>query len=144
MRHHSDRTRLKIIVSACRSIFLGLALCANLFQSGCNETGETPPDIVFEYKIAPEPPRTGLATITLKLADSAGKPINGARISLEGNMSHAGMRPVFSDARELEAGRYEAPLEFTMSGDWIILVHLTLPDGRKLQREIAVKGIQSR
>jgi YtkA-like len=143
MRHHSGRTRPKIIGSACLLTLLGLPLLANIFQSGCHKRGDTAPDIVIEHKIAPDPPRTGRATITLKLADSAGKPINGARISLEGNMSHAGMRPVFSDARELEAGRYEAPLEFTMSGDWIILVNLTLPDGRKLQREIAVKGIQS-
>ena len=79
----------------------------------------------------------------LKLADSAGKPINGARINLEGNMSHPGMRPVFSEAREIESGRYEAPLEFTMRGDWFILFHITLPDGRKLQKQIDVKGVQS-
>jgi hypothetical protein len=129
--------RLKLLA------FLGLAFCANLFQSGCHKTGEKPPDIVFEHKIAPAPPRTGSATVTLKLADSAGKPINGARINLEGNMSHPGMRPVFSEAREVESGRYEAPLEFTMKGDWFILFHITLPDGRKLQRQIDVKGIQS-
>jgi hypothetical protein len=143
MHHHLSRVQLKIFVSACRLTFLGLAFFANLFQIGCQERGEGLPEIVFEHKITPDPPRTGLATITLKLADPAGKPINGARISLEGNMSHAGMRPVFSEAREVESGSYEAPLEFTMRGDWIILIHLTLPDGRKLQRQISVKGVQS-
>jgi YtkA-like len=123
--------------------FLGLALCANLIQSGCHKTSETPTDIVIEHKIAPDPPRTGSATITLKLADSAGKPISGARINLEGNMSHPGMRPVFSEAREAEPGRYEAALEFTMRGDWFILFHITLPDGRKLEKQIDVKGVQS-
>jgi hypothetical protein len=136
MRH------LKIIVSSWRAAFLGLALCANLFQSGCHKTSEKPPDIAFEHKIAPDPPRIGSATVTLKLADSAGKPINGARINLEGNMSHSGMRPVFSEAREMESGRYEAPLEFTMRGDWFILFHITLPDGRNLQRQVDVKGVQ--
>ena len=58
-------------------------------------------------------------------------------------MSHAGMRPVFSEARELEPGRYEAPIEFTMGGDWIILVRVTLPDGRKFQRQLDVKAVQS-
>jgi hypothetical protein len=143
MRHHLCRVRLKNFVSACRLTFLGLALLANLFQGGCHQTGEGLPEIVLAHKITPDPPRTGLATISLKLADSAGKPINGARISLEGNMSHAGMRPVFSEAREVGSGSYEAPLEFTMRGDWIILIHLSLPDGRKLQRQIAVKGVQS-
>jgi hypothetical protein len=120
-----------------------LALWANLFQSGCHKTSEIPRDIVFVHKIAPDPPRTGSATVTLKLADSDGKTINGARISLEGDMSHPGMRPVFSEAREVEPGRYEAALEFTMRGDWIILFHITLPDGRKLQRQIDVKGVRS-
>jgi YtkA-like len=134
---------MKIVVSLCGPAILGLALFANVFQSGCHKTSEKPPEIVFEHKIAPDPPKTGSATITLKLADSAGKPINGARISLEGNMSHPGMRPAFSEAREVEPGRYEATLEFTMRGDWIILVHGALPGGRKLQRQIDVKGVQS-
>src|SRR5215510_1817080 len=124
-------------------IFLGLMLSANLFLSGCHRTSGNQPDIMFEYKISPDPPQTGLATVTLKLADSAGKPINGARISLEGNMTHAGMRPVFSEARELESGRYEAALELTMRGDWIILVHLNLPDGRKMEKQIALNEVRS-
>jgi hypothetical protein len=120
-----------------------LALCANLFLSGCHRESEIPPDLVFEHKIAPDPPRTGPATVTLKLTDSDGKPINGARINLEGNMSHPGMRPVFGEASEVEPGHYKAALEFTMKGDWVILVHCALPDGRKLQRQIAVKGVGS-
>jgi hypothetical protein len=124
-------------------VFMGLALCACLFLGGCHKTSETPTDIVIEHKIAPDPPRTGSATVTLKLADSAGKPINGARVNLEGNMSHPGMRPVFSEAREVGSGRYEAALEFTMRGDWFILFHITLPDGRKLEKQIDVKGVQS-
>jgi hypothetical protein len=122
---------------------LALAICANIIQIGCHKTSEIPPDIVFEHEIAPYPPKTGPATITLKLADSAARPINGARINLEGNMSHPGMRPVFSEARDLGSGRYEATLEFTMRGDWVILFHISLPDGRKLQRQIDVKGVQS-
>lgn len=124
-----------------RFIFLGLALCIAILSSGCRE-GEAPADIAFAYKFAPDPPRTGIATISLKLADTAGKPINGARIDLEGNMSHAGMRPVFSEAREVGSGRYEAVLEFTMRGDWIVLVHITLPDGRRLQKQLSINGVQ--
>ncbi len=131
-----------MIASSCKLTFLGLALCVAIFSIGCRE-GEAQPDIAFEYKFMPDPPRTGFATFSLRLADAAGKPINGARIDLEGNMSHAGMRPVFSEARELETGRYEAALEFTMRGDWIILVHITLPDGRRLQKELFINGVQS-
>ena len=122
--------------------FALLALCANVLHSGCSKTSETPSDIVFEGRIAPDPPTKGPATVNLKLADSAGKPIVGARISLEGNMSHPGMRPVFSEASEVGPGRYEAALEFTMGGDWVILFQINLPDGRNLQRQIDVKGVR--
>jgi hypothetical protein len=130
------------MVADRRFIFIRLALCIAFFSSGCRE-GEAPAEIAFEYKFAPDPPRTGAATLRLNLADAAGKPINGARIDLEGNMSHAGMRPVFSEAREVGSGRYEAVLEFTMRGDWIILVHITLPDGRRVKKQLSINGVQS-
>jgi len=59
-------------------------------------------------------------------------------------MSHAGMQPVFADAREVEAGRYQASLELTMGGDWFIIVSGTLPDGRKLEHQAPLPGVRSR
>jgi hypothetical protein len=111
--------------------------------SGCREAKEPPPDIVVEHEITPQPVKAGPATITLTLSDAGGTPFKGAQVRLEGNMSHPGMRPIFSEAREAEPGRYEAPIKITMGGDWIILIHITLPDGRKLQREFEIKGVQS-
>lgn len=83
----------------------------------------------------------GPVTITLRLTDTAGAPVTGARISLEGNMSHAGMVPVFADARETEPGRYQSSMELSMAGDWFILVHVTLTDGRKIERQFDIKGV---
>ena len=57
-------------------------------------------------------------------------------------MSHAGMSPVFADAKEVDAGRYQAHLEFAMAGDWVILLHVTLPGGKKLERQIDVRGVR--
>ncbi len=68
--------------------------------------------------------------------------MTGAQVKVEANMSHAGMAPVFADASEAAPGRYQAQLEFTMSGDWVLLIDLTLPDGRRLQRQIEVKGVR--
>ena len=50
---------------------------------------------------------------------------------------------MFAEAGESEPGRYESALEFTMGGDWVVLVRLTLPDGRKIERQFDVKGVQS-
>jgi hypothetical protein len=84
----------------------------------------------------------GVATVTLKLAGRALKPIAGARVTIEADMSHAGMSPRFADAKEAEPGRYQADVEFQMAGDWVILLHITLPDGRRLERQFDVRGVQ--
>jgi hypothetical protein len=84
------------------------------------------------------------ATVSLKVIDFlTSKPVSGARIQLEGNMTHAGMTPVFAEAKEAEPGRYHATLEFTMAGDWVVLVHAALPDGRKIERQFDVKGVRA-
>lgn len=54
-------------------------------------------------------------------------------------MSHPGMTPVFAEARETEAGRYRATLELSMAGDWIVLVHASLADGRKVEQQFELK-----
>jgi YtkA-like protein len=99
------------------------------------------PDVRIAPELAPQPPRVGQVTITLRVTDASGKPLSGARIRLEGNMSHAGMVPVFADAAEAEPGRYRSHMELSMAGDWIVLVHLTLPDGTKVDRQFEIKGV---
>jgi len=127
----------------CDLLVCGLLLSLIPFLSGCQKAGESLPDIVVEHEITPRPPKVGPAIVTLKLSDSGGSPIKEAQVNLEGNMSHAGMRPVFGEARETEPGRYEAPLELTMGGDWIVIVNITLRDGRKLQRQFEIKAVGS-
>ena len=56
-------------------------------------------------------------------------------------MSHAGMAPVFAEATEVDAGRYRATMDLSMAGDWVVLVHTTLADGRKWERQFEIKGV---
>ena len=120
-----------------------LLLCAGFFLAGCQRTTAPQTDVSIEHEIAPDPPRVGTATVTLRAADASGRPLSGARVHLEANMTHAGMRPVLAEARETGAGRYQSELEFTMGGDWVVFVRLTLPDGQKVEREFDVKGVKS-
>ena len=119
-----------------------LVLLILLLAFACQKTAK-PPDITLQYEIAPQPPRVGAATIDLKLTDKNGAAVGGARVDLEGNMSHAGMAPVSVEAKEMETGKYRGTLQLTMAGDWIVLVHITLPDGQKLQRQIELSGVRS-
>ena len=102
------------------------------------------PEIGLNLAISPDPPAVGSAMVTLTLTNADGNPISGANIEVEGNMNHAGMTPVFSQATELGQGLYEAPLQFTMGGDWFILVKANLPDGRKMVRQVDVPGVETR
>lgn len=98
----------------------------------------------MEWTVAPDPPATGPATFSLRLTDTAaGRPVAGAAVRLEGNMSHPGMKPAFGTAREVAPGRYEAPLDFTMAGDWFVLVEARLRDGRTLERQVEVRGVRA-
>lgn len=132
--------RFRVVMG--RSVFPGLALIGALLLTGCQEPGEPSPPVVIEHEITPQSPRVGVSAIALKLTDASGNPITGARINLEGTMTHPGMRPVFSEARETGPGRYQSSLEFTMAGDWIVLLHITLPNGQKLERQFTIKGVQ--
>lgn len=96
----------------------------------------------MHLQIAPQPPRIGIARITLGLTDVRAKPVTGARVALEGDMSHPGMAPVFGATKETDPGRYEGRLELTMAGDWVILAHITLANGQKVERQVDVRGVQ--
>jgi len=111
-------------------------------MTGCSRPAKSPPVVEIEHAISPQPARVGAATVTLKLADATGKPIIGAHIAVEADMSHAGMSPLCAEAKEAEPGRYQAHLHFQMAGDWVILLHVTLPDGKKLERQIHVRGVR--
>jgi hypothetical protein len=126
---------------------LGTLVCAGfaiLLLTACHKSGaSTPPVITIEHEITPQPARVGTVTINLKLFDGSHQPVTGARIAIEANMSHPGMGPTFGNAKETAPGQYQAPLELTMGGDWIVFVHLTLSDGQKQESQFEIKGVRS-
>src|SRR5262245_26654840 len=95
-----------------------------LLIAGCSgeKLSQRPEDVKVDLTLTPKPLTVGPAKATVKLSDKEGKPLRGATLKLEGNMNHAGMKPVFADARETGPGEYEATLELTMGGDWFVLI----------------------
>lgn len=95
-------------------------------------------DIRIELAVEPAQPAVGPATLTVTLTDASGQPIENAYLEIEGNMTHAGMRPVLAQVNSGSNGRYQAPFEWTMGGDWIVTVKATLADGRTISRQFPV------
>jgi hypothetical protein len=108
---------------------------------GCQKATVADPGVAVACTVTPEPPRVGIALIVVRLTDRAAKPVTGAHLKLEGDMSHPGMEPVFAKAIETNPGNYAAHLQLTMPGDWVIVVQATLPDGRNIERQVDLKGV---
>ncbi|MGD9099700.1 MAG: FixH family protein [Anaerolineae bacterium] len=119
-----------------------LLLVLALALAACGGSDDDEGDLSVELALTPDPPLVGPATVIVTLHDADGQPVSGAEMELEGTMTHAGMVPVFGEADEKEPGHYEAELEFTMGGDWVIIVRADLPDGSSLEKEFDMPGVK--
>ena len=66
------------------------------------------------------------------------------RLTVESDMSHPGMSPVFAESNEVSSGRYRANIDFAMAGDWVLLLHIKLPGGETVERQIDVKDVRAK
>ncbi len=114
-----------------------------LADTGCRRPANDADGISIIESIAPQPVRARTETISFRLTNGSHQPVPGARVQVEGDMSHPGMAPVFADALEIAPGDYRANLNFTMGGDWVVLFHINLSDGRNVERQMDVKGVES-
>jgi len=116
-------------------------LAVVVLLAGCRTDSTQLPGITVACTISPQPPRVGNATVTVTLSDRAAKPLTGALVKLEADMAHPGMAPVLVRTGESAPGSYVGHLEFTMAGDWVILVQGALATGQKIDRQVDVKGV---
>ena len=86
----------------------------------------------------PSTPVVGDGTLVVTLRDAAGKPVTGAGLLIEGNMSHAGMKPSFGKVTGEDAGQYAVAIPWTMGGDWYVDIKATLADGRVIARRFPI------
>src|SRR5262245_34055966 len=104
-----------------------------LLAAACARPARTSGSIMVDAQFAPRIARSGQGMVAVNLTDSAARPVTGAHIRAEGNMSHPGMAPVFAECRESEPGRYQAELDLGMRGSWVILLDIRLANGEKIE-----------
>lgn len=122
------------------SCLIALCLCLLVVQ-GCRPASETLPALKLTHEVSPQPPRVGHVRVTLKLTDSSGKPITRAGLSIEGYMSHPGMKPIAAGVVESEPGSYVSEIDLAMAGDWVFIVHIQLPGQVSMDRQFEIKGV---
>jgi YtkA-like len=111
--------------------------------TACHRSSGRESEISVRKQVTPQPVRVGPATITIQIADASQKPLSRATILVEADMAHPGMGPVLANAEETAPGSYLARIGFNMGGDWVLLLHIKLPDGRKFERQMDVRGVRS-
>lgn len=131
------------------AVVLLVSLAGALLVAGCPPAGDGDGggagDLVVELSTRPDPPAVGPTTVTLDLSRSdTAEPVEGAAVEVQGDMTHPGMVPVFATAREVAPGRYEAELDLTMAGDWVLMVEAVTPDGRSVERQLVLPGVRPR
>ena len=130
------------VVSPVRAMHLAAGFLAATIAAGCGHTAELSQDITVHEEITPQPVHVGDAIVSLRLSDRTAAPIANAVIMLEAEMNHPGMAPLFKTATETAPGQYQASIPFNMAGDWVVSLHIKLADGRKVERQIDVRGVQ--
>jgi hypothetical protein len=119
-----------------------VALIAAGLASGCTKTAVDAPRVDVAWTLSPSAPGVGPARLRVTLRDAQGEAIKGATVRLEGHMSHPGMAPIASDAREQAPGIYDLPFAFTMPGDWVLIVSAALPGGGRVERRIEAPNVR--
>lgn len=122
-------------------LLLALALAGCASRGGATGTGGT---VAVHVTTHPAPATMGPARIVVLLSGPADEPIGGATVRVEGTMSHAGMVPVIRDAAETAAGQYEVDdFEFTMAGDWVLVVSGTTSAGDPISKQVKINGVRT-
>ncbi|MCG8353237.1 MAG: FixH family protein [Chloroflexales bacterium] len=123
-------------------------LAAMLLLVGCNAAvaDNAPNDggltIALDY---PTPAAIGETTLLVTLTDAGGAPVLDATVNVRGDMTHAGMQPVFGEASAGEAGVYSVPFEWTMGGDWVVTITAEAASGATSEQsfDLTVDGEMS-
>jgi hypothetical protein len=130
------RRRRRAFVSA------GLFVLLLVLLGGCGRSQSAQIETKDDYQVSlatePAAPEQGAGMVIVTLKDKQGNPVDGVRISVEANMSHAGMKPEYADATTGANGVYRLPLKWTMGGAWYVDVKITLRSGDVLRRRFPV------
>ena len=131
------------VASRRRAVGLSLALLACSLTLACGGPPEPGSDLSIAWSIEPAPPAAsapGVVRVTVR--DARQQVVRGARLQLEGQMSHPGMAPVLATLTEQPDGTYQAPFQFTMAGDWVLVLTGEVAGVGRITRQLEVAGVR--
>ena len=134
---------MHVRMAPARAGRVGVALIAASLLSACWRPASTTNEISLGWTIEPSTPSASTNTLArITLNDREQQPVNGARLQLEAHMTHPGMAPVVRPLTARGGGVYEAHVQFSMAGDWVLVVTGELADGRRITRSLPIAGVR--
>jgi hypothetical protein len=94
--------------------------------------------VLVSARLVPPQPTVGAATLTVSLSGATAATLSRATVQVIGHMTHPGMTPVVATVTPRGPDVYDAALDFTMPGDWMIIATVRLHDGRRLESHVPV------
>ena len=85
------------------------------------------------------PARQEATTFEVTVRDAAGKPVSGARVSLDLKMAGMAMEENRPRVLERGGGRYVAAAALSMGGEWLAAVEVVHTDGRRARAEFPLR-----
>ena len=111
-----------------RANILFLSLAALLMLAACRQQQLTATDIQLEMSVSDM--LVGETTLLVTVKDSQGNALsNPGKLSVRGDMDHAGMLPVLVQSETAPDGIFTLPFEWTMGGGWNVEASLALENG---------------
>lgn len=86
----------------------------------------------------PNPLRLGQATFMIDVKDKSGKPVDGATVSFDINMTAMNMGTQQGTATPQGSGRYSAVGNMSMRGPWRVRTTVKMPDGSTENKDFTV------
>lgn len=130
------RTEIELVINC--SINCGTVVILALLLAGCRQTTPTNAATLQITLDTATPFTIGETILRVSVKDNQGNPVSTAKIAVQGDMTHAGMKPEFGTATQGQAGLYEVPFNWSMGGDWVLTITATLPDGRASSQRFPV------
>ena len=124
-----------------RLVPIGGLLAAATIAAACQRT-PVPQDtstVLVAAHLLPPQPTVGPARLTVTLSGATADVLGQANVGVVGHMTHPGMPPAVATVTRREPDIYEAALDLSMAGDWVLVATVRLPDGRRLESKTTVR-----
>jgi hypothetical protein len=136
-KQEDNKMQMKMVLRVLLITLFSLSLTA------CRQSTQTQNtvNLNIDLTIEPHPPVVGESTLIIVISDAQGQLISDATLNIRGDMNHAGMVPVIRDVEGGEDGVYRVPFEWTMGGDWFIVVNVALTDGNTASQRFDITNV---